>query len=81
MNIHEMYASPEKKLATLCSGLLGWLLGPKTWIFIHVAKSNEKFLKNPCFSLKMTFYFFFLVNDSQKRLFFPKKRKIGMFFT
>ena len=36
------------------------LFRPKTWIFIHVAKSNEKFLKNPCFSMKMTFYFFFI---------------------
>ena len=26
-------------------------------------------------------FFFYLVNDSQKRLFFPKKQKICMFFT
>ena len=43
---------------------------------VDFAKSNEKFLKIPCFSLRL----FFLVQDSQKRLFFPQKRKIGMFF-
>ena len=30
---------------------------PKTWIFIHVAKYNEKLPNNPCFSSKMTFFF------------------------
>ena len=56
------------------------LFRPKTWIFIHVAKSNEKFLKNPCFSMKMTFYFFFIqLMIPKSGCFSPKSKKLACF--
>ena len=55
--------------------------GPKRGFSSTLPNLTKNSWKIHVFPWKWPFIFFFLVNDSQKRLFFPKKRKIGMFFT